>query len=56
MNEMPSVDVQILQSRETPGGIGELAVPTVAPALMGAVFAATGTRIRELPASAVKKA
>ena len=56
MNEMPVVDVHILQSRETPGGVGELAVPTVAPALAGAVFAATGTRIRELPASVAKKA
>jgi len=51
INEMPTVEVRILKNREDPGGIGEVAVPTVAPALASAVFAATGKRIRKLPIS-----
>lgn len=51
MNEMPTVEVYITKSREEPGGIGEVAVPTVAPALAGAILAATGKRIRQLPVS-----
>ena len=32
-------------------GIGEPPVPPAAPALAGAIFAATGTRLREMPFS-----
>ncbi|MDQ5988194.1 MAG: Isoquinoline 1-oxidoreductase subunit beta [Syntrophus sp. SKADARSKE-3] len=49
MNEMPDVEVHIIKSREAPGGVGETGVPVLAPALCGAIFAATGKRIRELP-------
>jgi isoquinoline 1-oxidoreductase subunit beta len=49
MNEMPVVDVHIVPSEETPTGMGEPAVPPVAPAICNAVFAATGKRIRHLP-------
>jgi len=49
INEMPVVDVQILDSGEAPGGLGEPGVPTVAPAVTNAIFAATGRRIRKLP-------
>jgi isoquinoline 1-oxidoreductase beta subunit len=47
--EMPPVDVMILDSAEAPGGVGEEAVGPFAPALVNALFAATGRRIRELP-------
>jgi isoquinoline 1-oxidoreductase beta subunit len=48
-NELPQLDVHLLDSDEAPGGIGEAAVPLVAPALCNAIFAATGKRLRELP-------
>jgi isoquinoline 1-oxidoreductase subunit beta len=48
-NELPELDVHLVDSDETPGGIGEAAVPLVAPALCNAIFAATGTRLRALP-------
>jgi isoquinoline 1-oxidoreductase beta subunit len=48
-NEMPELDVHLVESDAAPGGIGEAAVPLVAPALCNAIFAATGTRLRTLP-------
>jgi isoquinoline 1-oxidoreductase beta subunit len=47
--ESPEIDVHLVDSDETPGGIGEAAVPLVAPALCNAIHAATGTRLRSLP-------
>ena len=49
MDEMPTVEVHLVKSGEAPGGVGEIGVPTAAPALANAVFAATGKRIRQLP-------
>jgi isoquinoline 1-oxidoreductase beta subunit len=49
MNEMPAVEVHIVPSGEAPSGIGEPAVPPIAPAVTNALFAATGKRIRTLP-------
>jgi len=46
--------VHLVDSDETPGGIGEAAVPLVAPALCNAIFAATGTRLRALPIAGQK--
>jgi isoquinoline 1-oxidoreductase subunit beta len=49
LSEMPVVEVHIVPSREKPGGIGEVGVPPIAPAVANAVFALTGQRLRELP-------
>lgn len=49
MEEMPAVEVHIVQSRNTPGGIGEASTPGIAPAVANAIFAATGKRVRRLP-------
>lgn len=45
----PEIDVHIIESGEALGGVGEAAIPAVAPALANAIFAATGKRIRSLP-------
>jgi isoquinoline 1-oxidoreductase beta subunit len=49
MNELPVLDVHVIASDAKPGGIGELAVPPVAPSICNAIFAATGKRLRSLP-------
>jgi isoquinoline 1-oxidoreductase beta subunit len=49
MNEMPLVEAHIVASSEKMGGVGETAVPPIAPAVANAIFAATGKRIRRLP-------
>ncbi|MEM7406610.1 MAG: molybdopterin cofactor-binding domain-containing protein [Pseudomonadota bacterium] len=49
MNEAPDVDVVIVESDETPTGVGEPGLPPIAPAVANAVFALTGERLRALP-------
>lgn len=50
MDDAPrEVSVDLVQSDASPGGIGEVGVPSFAPALCNAIFAATGKRIRRLP-------
>ena len=45
----PEITVEIIESEEAPGGVTELAVPPVAPAIANAIFASTGQRLRSLP-------
>jgi isoquinoline 1-oxidoreductase beta subunit len=45
----PQIEMRFIPSSESPGGVGELGVPAVAPAVANAVFAALGSRIRTLP-------
>jgi isoquinoline 1-oxidoreductase beta subunit len=49
IDEMPKVEVHIVQSPEAPTGVGEPGVAPVGPAVANAVFAATGKRLRILP-------
>jgi isoquinoline 1-oxidoreductase beta subunit len=49
INEMPKVEVHIVKSAAKPTGVGEPGVPPLAPALVNALHAATGKRIRTLP-------
>ncbi|HUE09736.1 MAG TPA: xanthine dehydrogenase family protein molybdopterin-binding subunit [Steroidobacteraceae bacterium] len=49
INEMPKVEVHIVQSAEAPTGVGEPGVAPIGPAVANAIFAATGTRIHILP-------
>jgi isoquinoline 1-oxidoreductase subunit beta len=48
-NEAPEIDVHIVPSTETPGGIGEPSTAVAAGALANAIAAATGKRIYKLP-------
>ncbi len=49
IDNAPEVHVHIIESDEKPTGIGEPPVPPFAPALINAIHAATGKRIRTLP-------
>lgn len=51
MNQMPKIDVVVIEGADKPGGMGEVGVPLVAPAIANAVFALTGKRARALPLS-----
>jgi isoquinoline 1-oxidoreductase beta subunit len=52
MRDMPEIAVHIVDSAEEPGGVGEPAVPPIAPAVTNALFALTGERVRSLPLTA----
>ena len=56
MNELPILDVHVITSDARPGGVGETAVPPVAPSICNAIFRATGKRLRTLPIGAHKLA
>jgi isoquinoline 1-oxidoreductase beta subunit len=49
INETPALEVHLVDSKETPGGIGETGTVMAFPALFNAVFAATGVRLRSYP-------
>ncbi len=49
IDEMPAVEVYIVPSDAAPTGIGEMGNPPATPAIMNAIYAATGKRIRRLP-------
>ncbi|XOV84870.1 MAG: molybdopterin cofactor-binding domain-containing protein [bacterium] len=51
MDEAPAIETHIINSNALWGGAGEPGTPGIAPALAGAVFQATGTRVRQLPLS-----
>ncbi len=47
--DMPEISVELVASREPPGGASDVAVPPVGPAIANALHAATGRRFRALP-------
>jgi len=49
MDEMPQVETVILPTGDFWGGVGEPTIAVAAPAVLNAIFAATGKRIRSLP-------
>ncbi|MCS7567494.1 xanthine dehydrogenase family protein molybdopterin-binding subunit [Pseudomonas aeruginosa] len=51
INEVPPVEVHLVSSGEVPGGIGEAGAVPIGPALVNALYAATGKRVRRLPLS-----
>ena len=49
MDEMPKVEVAIVPTGDFWGGVGEPTISVAAPAVLNAIFAATGKRIRSMP-------
>ncbi len=47
--QSPLIETHIVASERHPGGVGEVAVPPIAPAVANALFALTGKRLRDLP-------
>jgi len=51
MTDAPRIDSYVIDSTESPGGIGEPATALIAPAVCNAIYTATGRRLRSLPLS-----
>ncbi|MEO7688821.1 MAG: molybdopterin cofactor-binding domain-containing protein [Sphingomonas sp.] len=47
--DIPDITVELIRSEADPGGVGELGVPAIGPAIANALQASTGYRIRNLP-------
>ena len=49
LNEMPKVEAVIVPTGGFWGGVGEPTIAVAAPAVLNAIFAATGKRVRDMP-------
>lgn len=49
LNEMPDIEVSIIESKEKPTGVGEPGVPPIGPAVANAWRRLTGERVQRLP-------
>jgi isoquinoline 1-oxidoreductase subunit beta len=49
IDQVPNIEVHLIQSGEAPGGIGETGTTAGPPALSNAIYAATGVRLRRMP-------
>jgi isoquinoline 1-oxidoreductase subunit beta len=49
MEDAPEIEVQLLENGDRPGGIGEVGLPPLPPAVANAIFNAVGARVRSLP-------
>jgi isoquinoline 1-oxidoreductase subunit beta len=47
--DIPEIEIEFIRSTDAPGGIGEIGVPPVAPAIANALYSASGVRLQELP-------
>ncbi|WFO16002.1 molybdopterin-dependent oxidoreductase [Cellulophaga baltica 4] len=49
MPQVPNIHVEIVENNERPTGVGEPGVPVIAPAIVNAIFKASGKRYKNLP-------
>jgi isoquinoline 1-oxidoreductase beta subunit len=49
LDETPLIDIYLVKNTHPPGGVGETAVPPIAPAVANAIFSMMNHRIRSLP-------
>lgn len=52
IDETPEIEVHIVENNFAPSGSGEPAVPVTAPAVLNAIYAASGKRVRRIPVRA----
>jgi isoquinoline 1-oxidoreductase beta subunit len=49
LSDIPEIEIEFVRNNFAPGGVSEIGVPAVAPAVANALFSAAGVRLRELP-------
>lgn len=49
IQDSPAIHIQLRRNNELPGGVGEIAVPAVAPAVCNGLFSLSGQRVNSLP-------